>query len=132
MGVFVGVVHLRLGIELALDNDHHPLIIVVIETENLLAEQLELELGRVLIRAEQAEGPERERVLLALLRRVVLVEDPFQLNDQLVPADQIRGTDVGGRQAADRHDLGLDLPDRGEQLVVRRDRTARAWRLGGG
>ncbi len=77
MRVLVGVVHLRLGIELALDHDHHPAGVIVVEAEDLLAEQLELELGSVLVGPEQAECLERERVLVALFLWIVLVEDAF-------------------------------------------------------
>ena len=50
-----GIRDLRQGVEALVGHDHHPLLVVVVEAEDHVAEQLELELGDVLARLEQPE-----------------------------------------------------------------------------
>ena len=49
MGVLVGVRELGERVEALVGDDHHPLVLVVVEAEHLVAEQLELELRDVLV-----------------------------------------------------------------------------------
>ena len=62
MGVLVRVRHPCVGVEAGIGDHHHALLGVVVEAEDLVAEQLELELGDVLAGLEQ---PERLRAALS-------------------------------------------------------------------
>ena len=118
MGVLVRVRHPCVGVEAGIGDHHHALLGVVVEAEDLVPEQLELELGDILTRLEQPEGHEGGVVPRLLLRRVVLLEDPLQLDTELLPGDQLRGADLGARQAADLGHLVLDIAKDGEQLLL--------------
>ena len=133
MGVLVGVGDPGLDIQPRVRHDDHPLLDVVVEPEHLVAEQLELQLGDILVGLQQAERAQGDVVALALLRRVLLVEQLLELHRQLVPGDDVRGSDLGRFEAADADDLLLDLvEDRLDLRIARRRgfRGCRGARLG--
>ncbi len=114
----MGVRELRQGVEALVGHDHHPLLVVVVEAEDHVAEQLELERGDVLVRLEQPERPQRRVVLGLLLGRIVLLEEGEQRVLELVAREQLRRADVGGGQAADGDHLLLDLGEGGQDVVL--------------
>ena len=59
MGVLVGVGDPGLDIQARVRHDDHPLLDVVVEPEHLVAEQLELQLGDILVGLQQAERAQR-------------------------------------------------------------------------
>ena len=126
--VLVGVRELGQRVEARIGHDHHALLVVVVEAEHLVTQQLELELGDVLVGLEQPECSQRGVVLVALLLRVVLVERGDQLLAGLVAGEQVGRPDVCGGQAADRDHLFLDLGQGGEHLVLARRRCLRGRR----
>ena len=83
MGVLVGVGHLRLGIHPGIGDDHHALLLVVIEADDLAGQQLQLERSEILVGGEQSQRAQRDVVGTLPGLGVVLLEACLQLGLEL-------------------------------------------------
>ena len=125
--VLVGIGQLGVRVEAGIGHHHHPLLGVVVEAEDLVAQQLELELRDILVRSSRSPSARSETLSRSLLlRRVFLLEDPLELVAQLGAGDELGRADLGRRQAADGDDLVLDLAQDRERLLLGLPRSADA------
>ena len=127
VGVLVGVADLRLGRQLGVGHDDHRPGDWVVVAQHPAGQQLELELGVVLVRRQQAQGVVQGVVRRLLLGRVVLVPPLGEAPLHLGAGQELRWTDVGRRHVPDVRHLVLD----GGQRLVEGRRTRHA-RAGGG
>jgi hypothetical protein len=101
--------------------------VYVIETEDLVAQKLELEGSRVLLGLEQPQRVQDVVVTLALVGRILRVEESLQLLGELGSGDDVGVADVGRLESPDLDDLRFDLAKGGDEggLVGRRRRRIR-------
>ncbi len=127
VGVLVGVGHPGLGGQARIGHDHHLVGDIVVVAQDLAGEQLEQQIGVVLVRGEEAQRMEQRVVRGPLIRRVILLEPLGQPSLDLLAGHQLRRADVGSGQVANVGHVGLD----GGQLVLERGRGLVAGGGGG-